>query len=836
MIGLAALTVDHRHDPVGVGARPRFGWQVTGAGPGTTQQGWRISVADGSGAVVWATSADDDTCVDIAYGGSPLESLRRYSWRVDVRTSDGETTGSGTFVTGVVDGQWHGTQWVGAPHPSAVAPIVRGVFDIDEPVLEAYAVVAAGGLAVVELDGDPLDGSVLGPGFTDYDIVSQYTVTDVTSRLTPGRHVVTAELGRGFYGMRGRNTWNWERAPWHDDPCVRLLVAVRTERGMQVIGSDESWRVTDGPTRSDDLYAGEDFDARLVVAGSADAAFDDTDWSRVRIAAGPRGVPEPQRQPPIVVAERLDPTEVTQLSPGRWVVAFERVIAGWVEVEADGGSGETIELRFGETLQADGAPNCVDEKGYFDGRFQTDKVTLADGPVHWHPRFTWHGFRYVEVRAARLPRLRAAVVHTEAPRTGRFSSSEPLLDTVHELTVRTILNNLHGIPTDTPKYEKNGWTGDGMVGARMMLQNLDTHALLAKWSDDIAQSRHGRGAPQVIAPHGGWSMDWSPAPTWHAALLLVPWEIHMQTGDTEVLRSIWPDARDYLRFELDRCPGGIATTTLGDWVAPDTDAGGGNPSEDSRIAATAFLVAMCDTAARIAGTLGEDAEEWRAAASVSRAAFVDAFWDDGAAEVRGQGDDGYRQAHAVLALAYDLLPPAARARAAARLAEDVVERDHHLWTGALATPHLLPVLTRHGHGEVALAVALQTTYPGWGYWVTQGATSLWEHWKPESRSRGHYFLGTLDDWLYGDVAGLRPLSPGWRRALVSPGLLDTSLQSADAAVRTPYGMLSARWRRDEDGVVELTCEVPVGVTAEVELGTGRVGVGAGTHRFRHQVE
>ncbi|MDR6167826.1 alpha-L-rhamnosidase [Microbacterium paludicola] len=841
MTALRELTVDHSANPVGTGARPVFGWQITSDQPDTRQRSRRIEVRDLAGSVVWDSGVvTDDHSVDIGYGGAPLRPLARYRWSIEVETTAGRAESAGTFVTGVVDADWRGASWIGASQPTPAAPIVRGAFEVDAAPDEAYLVIAAGGLAHVELDGRPVDDSVLGPGFTDYDVVTQYTVADVTAQLAAGTHVLTAELGRGFYGMLGRNTWNWETAPWHDDPCVRLLLVIRGADGEQVVVTDDTWRAVDGATTSDDLYAGEDFDARRRVVGAGSAGTDVSDWPRVRVATGPAGAPEPQRQPPIVVAGHLEPESVVELGEGRWVVGFERVVAGWVEIEADGAAGDVIELRFGETLEPDGTPNHEDEKGYFDGRFQTDRIILDDtretGPLRWHPRFTWHGFRYVEVRAPRLPRLRAAIVHTRAPRIGRFSCSDPLLNTIHELTVRTILSNLHGIPTDTPKYEKNGWTGDGMVGARMMLQNLDTHELLAKWSADIAHSRHGAGAPQVIAPHGGWRMDWSPAPTWHSALLLVPWEVHLQRGDRDVLAAVWPDARDYLRFEIDRSPGGIAETTLGDWVAPDTDAGGGNPPEDARVAATAFLIAMCDTAARIAAELGEPADEWLAAAQRSREAFVATFWDADRAEVRAAGDDGYRQAHAVLALAFDVLPEDARQPAADRLAADVRDRDDHLWTGALATKHILPVLTRFGHADAAVAVATQTTFPSWGHWVELGATSLWEHWKPESRSRGHYFLGTIDDWLYGDVAGLRPLAPGWRRARIEPGVTATALSEAEGAVRTPYGDLSVRWRRGGAGLapdeLELTCEVPVGVTAEVVLPGVRREVGSGVHTLR----
>lgn len=832
MIALSRLTVEHAVEPVGVDVTPRFGWEITSSTPGDAQRSWSLEVCDADG-VVWRSGRiASDRSFDVEYAGPALESLRRYRWTVEVETTNGTASAASTFVTGVLDDDWRGAAWIGrtgVDDPNA--PLLRHSFAVDAPPAEAYLVVGAGGLAHVELDGAPLDDTVLGPGFTDYDVVAQYTVVDVTARLGQGAHAIGVELGRGFYGIRGRNTWNWETAPWHADPSVRMLLLLRDADGERVITTSRSWLTTPGPTVFDDLYAGEDHDARRRIAGWSTPDLDDAEWEPAVAVPGPRGQARAQRQPGIRVAQTFEPVSVRELCPGRWVASFDRVIAGWALVDAEGESGSVVELRFGETLQDDGSPNCIDEKGYFDGRFQTDRLILDGSAVSWRPRFVWHGFQHVEVRAAKLPRIRAQLVHTDAPPTGSFSSDVPLLDRIHELTVDTVRNNLHGIPTDTPKYEKNGWTGDGMLGARLMLQNLDVHELLAKWSLDIAHSRHGEGAPEVIAPHGGWRMDWTPAPTWHSALLLVPWEIHLQTGDLRVLADIWPDARDYLRFELARTVDGIAQTTLGDWVSPETDPGGGNPPEDTRIAATAFLVTMCDTAAGIATVLGDDPDEWREAAARSRAAFTETFWDDGSDTVRGDGDDGYRQAHAVLALAFDLLPEAVRRRAADRLARDVHERGDHLWTGALATKYILPVLTEWGHPDAAWAIATQTGFPSWGYWVAQGATSLWEHWNPASRSRGHYFLGTIDDWLFGQVAGLTPLAPGWRRARIAPRQLDAGPGRAEAHVRTPYGTLGVRWRRDDDGI-RLECTIPVGVVAEVDLPGLTRELCSGTHVLR----
>ena len=295
MISVTDLTVEHAVDPVGVPASPRFGWTLRSDIDGVRQLSYRLSVRTGTETRWRSGPVASDRSVDIAYEGAPLAPLRRHEWTVVVTTTAGDAVATGTFVTAVTDGDWRGATFIGAADDGAAAPLLRTEFEVDATPDEAYLVVGAGGLARVEIDGDAPDDSVLGPGFTDYEVSAQYTVVDVTERMTPGRHAIGVELGRGFYGMRGRNTWNWETAPWHADPSARVLLVLRDGRGERIVASDAAWTTTAGPTRFDDLYAGEDYDARLEQPGWSTAGFDDSAWAAVREVEGPRGVPVPSQ-------------------------------------------------------------------------------------------------------------------------------------------------------------------------------------------------------------------------------------------------------------------------------------------------------------------------------------------------------------------------------------------------------------------------------------------------------------------------------------------------------------------------------------------------------------
>ncbi|MET4677952.1 alpha-L-rhamnosidase [Luteibacter sp. ME-Dv--P-043b] len=805
--------------------KPRFGWIIDSDRQGTVQTGYRLVVSHASG-VVWDSGlVHSPVSFDIDYAGPTLVPGERYEWHAEVHTTDGDGRVASHFDTALDARGWHGARWIGkADADSLPAPLLRRAFHVDAEVARATLYVAAGGYADLSIDGRPVSDAVLSPGFTDYDKRVEVVATDVP--LAPGDHVLGAELGRGFYGMTNPNVWHWEKAPWHGQPRLRALLRIRYADGRrQDIVSDRGWRLADGPTRLDDLYGGETFDARAATPAT---------WQAASELPAPKGRLVAQTEQPIRAAATLKATAVTEPRPGTYVFAFPRVIAGWATFDVSGPAGTTIVAHYGEKLMPDGTVDARDEHHYFQRGFQTDRLVLAGTRTRWHPRFSYKGFRYVQVDGwpdARpsVDAVTAQVVHTDVAETSRFDSSDALLDWIHRAVVDTLLNNLHGIPTDTPMYEKNGWTGDGMLGADMFLRNLDIDRLLAKWVRDIADTRGADGAPWLIAPNPGWGHV--RAPTWHAAYVFVPWSLWMYAGDRRPIDEHLDGMARYVAMEDARSPGGIADTELGDWVSPDTDPGGENAPEDKRIAATAYLYGMERTVARMYRLLDEPvaAEAFETRATRVREAFNTRFLDRAAGRYRGEGDRGYRQAHNLLALWFDLVPDDLRDRVAAGIAGDAKARGDHLDTGALATKAILPVLTASGHADEAWRIATQTTFPSWGFWRANGATSLWEHWKPASRSRGHYFLGTVDDWLFGDVAGLRPLAPGWRRIGVRPALT-AWLPHASASVMTPYGEASVAWRK-EGGTLIVDVRVPVGAEAVVALpGRPDVVLGSGRHR------
>lgn len=821
---LTGLRVEGRVSPRGLDVRsPLLGWSVETGGHDVLVRRSTVRVSRAlDGALVGCAEVDGDAIGAQVTPDEPWRPLTAYAWSVTADTLvDGVVTAlhaTASFETGLLsEADWRGARWVRGGHDdTTAAPLLRTVLELPAPPLRARLVVAAGGVADVTVNGVVAGGEVLGPGLTDYRSRVAVVVHDVTASLRTGENVLAAALGRGFYGMLTENVWGWHRAPWHDEPCVRMLLVAETADGTVTAGSGPRTTTARGGTLADSFLEGEVFDARLEPRGWRLPGFDDSDWRSAPCTSGPpgRGVARPYAG--IRVVETLAPTSVERLDDGRHVVDLGRQIAGWVRLRVPAGTppGHEIRLRSTERL-VDGVPVLASPLSA--GELQVDRVVTDGGPLEWEPTFGYKGFRYVEVQGwpdgLGSPDLVARAAHTDIARRARFTSSHDGLTWVHEAVVATMLNNLHHIPTDTPVFEKNGWTGDAALGARMMLRDLDTAPLLEDWMETVADSCDPVGRPALIAPDPSWVWDGhQQSPPWHAVLWTVPWELYRATGQDRVVRRHLDGVLRYLRLELDGLVDGLADSGLGDYLAPGST---GNPDEDRRVCGTIAVHEGTRAAARMAELVGRDgdAREMRHRGAELRRAFRRAFLDAATGTVR-DAVAGFRQTHQVLALDAGLLDPPEATRAAAALARDVEERGGHLCVGALGVRRALPVLDDHGHGATAFRAATATEPPGWLAWRAAGATTTWEFWD-DRRSRNHYFLGTIDDWLFGRVAGLRLASPGYRRVRVRPEHL-TRLAAASAVVGTVRGELAVDWEVDGgDGVLRL--RLPHGTTAVVEL-------------------
>jgi len=737
------------------------------------------------------------------------------------------------------------------------APMLRKSFTLEKPVRAARVYSSGLAYSALKLNGSAVSDSVLDPGFTDYSRTVLYTTHDVTALLKPGENVIASELGSGHFDDATRTwDWGWEKAQWRGIPRLRLDLHVTYADGTEtVVSSDDTWKVSaSGPTRYDSYYLGETYDARREIAGWDRPGFDDSRWSAARIVEAPAGALRAQVQEPIRIVGTRPPGTRTEPSPGVFVYDIGQNLTGWAEIHVSAPAGTAVEVFYSEKTGVDGKASTAGNDLVY-GQLQTDDyVAKGAGEERWTPRFSYKGFQYVQLSGpggAPLPKdasvsvQRIQQVRTGLAATGSFESSSETLNHIHRNTAWAVQSNMHGIITDTPVYEKNAWTGDAALTAGTASLLFDTERLYKKMFQDMRDAQSPEGELSLLAPSNkNYGYVGKPAfkpenccgatPAWDAFWFVIPWESYSRHGDRAALEATYPAMRKYLDEWIPRWTGKdgdgygqTLTSGLGDWVPPT-----GVPTINA-IVSTAYYARLTRIAADAARALGheEDAERYERLFAAIRSDFNARFLGPDA--YREKDSDPYVETAQILPLAFGLVPDEKRSALADRLADDIVKgHDTHAYVGVIGARWVLPVLTATGHQDVAVALATQTTEPSWGYWTdTAGFTALGEHWPATTRSRNHHFFGAIVEWLYEDLAGIRPLSPGYGAIEFKPEIPASGVDRVSASYDSVRGPVAASWQRTPTGL-KLDVTVPAGATGKVyvpapsasvvsEVGAGR---------------
>ncbi|MET8637340.1 family 78 glycoside hydrolase catalytic domain [Streptomyces sp. NPDC004680] len=788
--------------------------------------------------------------------GSPMDLVTDSGWKASDSGHEGwEQPGyddaawpNALAAAGYGAGPWGRS--VSAPPPPET--LLRDEFTAAKPIASARAHIAGLGYNKLYLNGRRIGDRELEPGFTVYDKTVLYSTYDVTDALRTGGNAIGVSLGRGFYAMT--DPYEWKASSWWGEPKLKLELDITyTDGTHRQVVSDDGWKVSDGPTTTQSLWFGETYDARVEQPGWERPGFDDSTWRTALTVDGPKGTLRSDSFPPIKVTDRLKAGHTTTPADGTHVYDYGTPTAGWARIGVQGPAGATVTVTYGEKLRADGT---VDNTGAFGMALQTYSYTLkGDGVEHYQPSYSYAGFRYAQVVVPKGVTLRSVDgmrVHTAVASTGDFTSSSDLLNRYQDAQADTILNNLHSIPTDTPMYEKRPYTADGFLYADAAIANFDMQNFYESWmrSHRDDQNDDGSIGPTVPTTESGKQVK---DPIWSASFILGTWDLYWYYGDTKAVADNYHGMKAWLaHYERDIAgTGGIYTGfSYGDWLSPE----GANAPEGTRLSGTAYIYLTATRLATMAKALGHDADarHFDAFAAQVKDTFNATFYDRDKEAYYDAEAAGYRQTANLLPLSFGMVPKEHRQAVIDNLVQDIHARGDHLDTGALGTKVLLPVLTDAGHADLAYTVAANPTYPGWGYWFEGlGATTMWEEWNANSRSHDHAFMGTVDDWLYQDVAGIEPAAPGYTKVTIRPHLVG-DLTHASAHVQSPLGRIASSWTRSK-GQFTLRVDVPVGSTADVLVpvsgrqqahapaaatagahadGYARFTVGPGSHLFR----
>jgi alpha-L-rhamnosidase len=823
---LAGLKTEYTVTPLGIDTlKPRLSWRLESDIRGIKQKSYQILVSSTLEALladtgeIWDSGKiDSDLTYSIRYAGKELVSGQRCYWKVkiwDHNDSSSDWSEPSWWEMGLLqDTEWQG-QWIGGTSVQtdieAPAPLLRKTVQLDKKIVHARAYICGLGYHELWINGEKIGHNVLDPGFTNYDQRVLYVTHDITHNLHKGINSIGVELGRSFYALKTPNVWHWEQASWNSEPKLLIQVNIRFEDGSSLsVTSDETWRTTSGPRLKNSLYSGEVYDARLEKSGWTSPDYDDADWSIAALITPPPAKLQSQMIPPIQIIETVQPISIRHTDAGHYIVDFGINIVGWVEFQVQGEAGRSVQLRYGEKLNPD--DTVYNENSYVTGESQTDHYMLCGNGIEvWEPAFSYKGFRFVELvnwpEAPVLDSISGKIIRSSVRKTGSFTCSNPLLNYIYEATSHTILNNLHSIPTDTPVYEKNGWTGDAHLIAETANYNFDLLLFWEKWVQDIQDCQKPDGAIPLIVPASKWG--WDHAPVWTSVYVLVPWYLYMHYGDRHVLDQHYNGIKAYANWEISKLDADhTAHSVLGDWVPPGSK--DWSAPEGTRLMASAYAYHILKTVCQIAEVVGtaSDVEHYNRVAIKIEESFHTTFFNPAKGIYETEIEAGYRQASNIIPLAFGLTPSEDINQVIPHLLHDIITvRDKHLNTGIIGTKYILPVLTDLGFGELAYAITDQKTYPSWGFWLENGLHTLLEEWELKSRSQNHYMFGTVVEWFFKYLAGIQPDAPGYKSFTIKP-LVVGSLKQVSAQMETMQGQILVSWQLSIDGDYNLEVTVP----------------------------
>lgn len=835
------LRCEYKEDPQGLDVRaPRLTWKLAANEAAQAQSAYQILVATSEEALrqdqadLWdsAKVASDETVL-IPYAGKPLTSRMRCYWKVRVWNQAGEESAWSNVASwsmGLLEAADWAAKWIGYDAPVELpeqelvlppAPYLRKEFSTEKAIRRATLYATALGIYEVEINGKRVGEAYFTPGWTDYHTRVQYLAHDVTDLVSAtGQNAIGAILADGWYagylGFRLLNSMERPRNFYGGEPRLMLQLEIEyTDGATGRIVTDESWKASYGAIREADLLMGETHDKRLAFTGWTSPGFDDARWAAVTVSEAPEILVEAHRGEPVQRYEEFVAQKLTQPKPGVYVYDLGQNMVGWVRLKVSGAAGQRVQVRHSEMLQADGT---LYTEALRKARAIDAYLLAGGGEEVLEPKFSFHGFRYVEITGLDTPPALEDVVgvvfHSPIPQTGTFECSEPLLNQLHHNIVWGQKGNYLEIPTDCPQRdERLGWTGDAQFFMPTAAYIADVGAFFTKWLVDLVQdSQLADGSWADVAPNvelGGGAVAWGDA------AIICTYQMYQYYGDTRVIEQHFDRLVKGMDFLESTSENNLRSKLgYGDWV----NLGGGAKDE---VICTAYYAYLAGLMAEMAQVIGRDKEavHYTELQPKIREAFIKNFVkEDGS--ILESSQTGY-----ALAFTMGLIPEALHEQAARRFVEEIEKFDGHLATGFIGTPRLLPGLSLAGRRDVAYSLLMNKTFPSWLYPVTLGATTMWERWDgwapekgfqtPDMNSFNHYAFGAVGEYLYREVGGIQSEAPSFKRIRIAPHP-GGGLRWAKTGYASIRGQIRSDWRA-EGGKFSLEVVIPPNTTATVRV-------------------
>ena len=848
------IRCEYLKNPLGIDvATPRFTWEIS-AGHNGKQTACRLKVATSpqllkrGKADVWKSRRVNTDIPRMVYQGPALQAHTRYYWQVEVWSNSRKLTSEiASFETAKLSiTDWHDAKWISDTFDKEFrkAPLLRKSISLEEKnIKNARLYVSGVGYYEFFINGAHVSDRKLEPGYTHFDKRVLYSTYDVTSMLQHGENVLAAELGNGWLNIQSLSVWEFEKARWRMRPRMIAELRITYNDGtVQTIPTDRTWKTNSGACSFNNLYSGEVYDARLVHKGWTIPGFDDKKWMPAIEVEAPAKILTSQQMPPIRVVREVKPVSMRKIDDYTYIYDMGENMTGVCRLQVQGPTGTCVTLAHGELIHDDGTLNQGTIEIYFKReknglpqhvdpfeRIQTDTYFLSgNGMETYEPRFTYHGFRYVEVASTRpltltQESLTGLCMHTDVEPVGNFACSNEILNKLVEASCNSYLGNLFSIPTDCPQREKNGWTADGYVGMDYGLLFYDGITVYEKWMNDFIDNQRERGDLSGIIPSSGWGYaDWI-GPVWDAALFIIPNNLYKYYGDTRAIEKMWDTCVRYLQYLETREKDGKLTYGIGDWVFYKA-------KTDTHFTSTAFYWLDNVLMAKFADLTGHDGTKYRAKADNLKE-LINNEWFDAEKKMYANGT----QAAQSVGLALGLVPEEHAQAVADNLVRMIRDNGHQLDFGMLGSKFVPAMLVKYGYADDAYKMIIRPEAPSWANWIHRGLTTLPETWVLDKdfkdASLNHAFLGDISAWMMNSLAGINPhpKKPGFAGIIIRPQFIN-GISWAKGEYRSVRGLIRSEWKR-EGNQIELNIIIPANTEAELQLRDKSVALKTGKNQL-----
>jgi len=850
--------------PVGVSKeRLTFSWKLKSDQLNVMQSGYQILVADDlkklksdEGNIWNSGKVESDASLQVAYDGKSLVSATKYFWKVKVWNNEGvesDWSEPTSFVTALfTEKDWSNASWMvyevmpdslrmvpgvhglrrdfneslGAHGQKRyVSPYFRKEFRITKEVKNAFVAVSGLGHYELSMNGEKVGNRFLAPGWTQYDKTCLYNMYEVTDQLQKGENALGALVGNGFYNI---NTERYIKfAITYGSPTLICILKIEYEDGTtENIVSDDTWKTDKSPITFTSIFGGEDYDANLEQAHWDTPGFDDGAWKNALVSGGPKGNMKVEMDYPLQVMEVFD-DPVIKSPENTWLYDFKQNASGIVKLKVSGKKDQTVRLHPAERLEENGLMNQKTS-----GTPVWFQYTLkGEGEEVWAPKFTYYGFRYVQVEGAvpegkpnpeNLPVItEIQLLHTRnsSPEVGKFHCSNELFNRTYELIDWSVKSNLASVTTDCPHREKLGWLEVTHLMGNSIKYGYDIYNLYDKIISDMMESQTDAGlVPDISPEYVEFVQGFRDSPEWGSSSVILPWYLYKWYGDTQAMEKAYPMMKRYMAYLDSKAENHILDHGLGDWYDLGPKSPGRAQLTPKSLTATAIYYYDLSLVAKMAKMLGNsaDAKYYDEMAEKVRTAFNAKFF---IADERKYAT-GSQTAYA-MPLYFGIVDKEFEEVVARNLAEELKRNNHALTSGDVGYRYLLQAIQEAGYSDMIYKMNYRSDVPGYGYQLEKGATSLTESWKAEGASHNHMMLGHLMEWLYAALGGVQQAdhSVAFKNIVIEPEVVG-DVKACRTSYNSPYGMIVCDWKLGREKHFEMTVDIPCNTTATVYIPVG----------------